>query len=69
MDSVNHLRFLQSSVLSDFCENFIDPDPYHQQLNIGYSHSAVPFILIPSLALALNLFIIFSHLRRYFKER
>lgn len=44
------------------CENYKDDSI--KDLNIGFAHSSWPFILLPSLALSLNIFIIITHVRK-----
>jgi len=45
------------------CVNFKDKS-LEGGLSIGYAHNPWPFILLPSFALALNLFIIVTHIRK-----
>lgn len=52
---------------SHICENFTDE--VNKNLNIGYSHSAAPFIIIPTLTVFLNIVIVATHIRKKLKNK
>lgn len=45
-----------------------DNDEKYNEYNIGYSHLTFPYILFPSISIALNLIIILTYLRRAYKK-
>jgi hypothetical protein len=49
------------------CSQFDDIEKY-REFNIGYSHMTFPYILFPSISIALNLLIIVTYLRRAYKS-
>jgi hypothetical protein len=48
--------------LDNVCSNYQDDD--HKDLQIGFSNTEWPYIVIPSMAMGLNVFIIATHIRR-----
>jgi hypothetical protein len=56
-----------SGYFDGICNENFYANPEHLELKIGYSNSLVPFLLLPSLALLLNIFIIATHIRKSLK--
>ena len=50
------------------CQNYKD-ETIDIKFNIGYSHTNLPFLILPSFALMLNLFIIVTHIRKEMHAR
>ena len=61
------LKSLKNKIFDEICTNFMVPDAV-ANFKIGYAHTSLPFIIFPSLALMLNLFIIITHIRKYIKQ-
>jgi hypothetical protein len=49
------------------CSKFNDIEKY-KEFNIGYSHMTFPFILFPTISIALNLVIIITYLKRAYQN-
>lgn len=48
----------------EVCKNYmLSPKIVDDGINIGYAHSSLPFIIIPSFALLLNLLVLFVYIR------
>jgi hypothetical protein len=58
----------EDSFFDTVCQNYID-DTLKDDFNIGFSHMRWPFIVLPSFAMTLNLFIIFTHIRKGIEDK
>ncbi len=54
---------------SDVCENYINEKIINDQINIGYFDMKWPFMVIPSLALLINLITLTTGLIKMFKNK
>lgn len=59
----------EETFLNMVCQNYIDHKLIGTNLNIGYSHHRWPFVVVPALALILNVFIIVTHIRKKLHDR
>ncbi len=54
---------------SNVCENYINEKITNDQINIGYFDRKWPFMVIPSLALLINLITLTTGLFKMFKNK